>query len=630
MQKKDKDKEIVDEVLDDFKERQQNKKTYELTWQLNINYLIGNQYCYITGSGEIVDNPKQFFWQEREVFNHIAPMVDLRISKLNRIRPTLTVLPFSDEDKDIACAKISKNLLKAVSYDINMSEILSRGTMWSEVCGTVFYKITWDGEAGRVIGLDEQEHEVHEGEVKVDVVSPFELYPDSNTYSKIEDCRSIIHARAYHVDAIKNLWGVEVTGEDIDVFTLDNISNVGGLGYNATSAAVSRKVKKNHALVIEKYERPTKEYPNGRVIIVAGDKLVYVGDLPYINANEGERGFPFVMQKCISSPNCFWGTSIIERCIPVQRAYNAIKNRKHEFLNRISMGVLAVEDGSLDVENLEEEGLSPGKILIYRQGSNLPHLLSPGTVPTDFTLEEDRLLAEFMTITGVSDLLNSNSLANANISGVALQLLIEQDEARLISSAEEIRNSAKDISKQILRLYKQFAILPHYTRLVGDNGSVEMFSWKNSDISSEDVVFETENEISQTIAQKRSMIYEILQSGLLHDENGVLSNATRQKVLQQLGLGMWETTQDMKTLQVGRAGKENFALARNGKIDDPSEIDDHELHINSHIAFMLGADFEKAKKKNDKIVDAMLEHIRMHKKYEKVQKEVENKNLGDK
>ena len=44
---------------------------------------------------------------------------------------------------------------------------------------------------------------------------------------------------------------------------------------------------------------------------------------------------------------------MVERAIPVQRAYNAVKNRKHEFLNRIAMGVLTVEDGSVDTDNLE-------------------------------------------------------------------------------------------------------------------------------------------------------------------------------------------------------------------------------------------------------------------------------------
>ena len=44
------------------------------------------------------------------------------------------------------------------------------------------------------------------------------------------------------------------------------------------------------------------------------------------------------------------------------------------------------------------------------------------------------------------------------------------------------------------------------------------------------------------------------------------------------------------------------------------EIDDHDLHVNEHIAFMLGEDFEKAKVKNNKLESLLLEHIKSHKK----------------
>ena len=63
---------------------------------------------------------------------------------------------------------------------------------------------------------------------------------------------------------------------------------------------------------------------------------------------------------CIDNLTNFFGTSVVERIIPVQRAYNTVKNRKHEFMNRMAVGVMAVEDGSVDTDDLEEEGLPPG------------------------------------------------------------------------------------------------------------------------------------------------------------------------------------------------------------------------------------------------------------------------------
>ena len=611
--------ELAQEIIEDFKTRQEERKRFEANWQLNINFFVGNQYCAINSNNEVVDFEKQFFWQEREVYNHIAPIVELRLSKLTKVRPSMTVIPFSDSDNDINCAKVSKNILKASSYKLNLSKIISEATVWSEICGTVFYKVSWNNFKGDTLGIDENGNEIMEGDVQIDVVSPFEIFPDSSTYASIDDCKSIMHVRAFHVDTIKDVWGVEVEGKDVDVFTLENANLTGGLGYFGKVSKAGKTIKHNSALVIEKYESPTTKYPFGRLIIVAGDKVVYVGELPYVNKSENKRGFPFVSQCSIVNPNCFWGGSVVERCVPIQRSYNAIKNRKHEFLNRLSMGVMAVEDGSIDTDNLEEEGMAPGKILVYRQGAQIPRLLSSGNVPTDFNYEEDRLLNEFLTVSGVNDLLRGSSLSS-NVSGVALELMIEQDEARLISSAEQIREAVKEISKHILRLYKQFVNGKTSSKLINNNGTIEMFYWNRSDINSDDVVFETENELNESLAQKRNMVFEIFNSGLLHDENGKLNNSMRYKLLEQLGFGIWENTQDMKTLQIKRANKEHMQLLETSKMEMPKEIDDHELHINEHTCFMLGEEYEKALKHNKNLENEILNHIRMHKQFIEITK----------
>ena len=39
------------------------------------------------------------------------------------------------------------------------------------------------------------------------------------------------------------------------------------------------------------------------------------------------------------------------------------------------MKILCIEDGSVDMNKLEQEGLKDGKILVYRQGSKPPYIL---------------------------------------------------------------------------------------------------------------------------------------------------------------------------------------------------------------------------------------------------------------
>ncbi|MCK9574966.1 MAG: hypothetical protein WCX32_02100 [Clostridia bacterium] len=604
---------LIAEITEDFKTRQSERKSYESQWQLNTNFLIGNQYCTITPQGEVQDNDKQYFWQEREVYNHISALVETRLSKLNRFKPVMTVIPTSADEHDLNCAKLSKNIINSVYHRIDMSKLISQATMWSEVCGTAFYKVIWDSNSGQVVAKNSCGAQVHEGDIEIVVCPPYEIFPDNVSCKEIEECRSVIHARAYHIDTIKDIWGVEVQGEDIDVFSLDNVSTAGGLGYTASVAVVAKQIKHNHAIVIEKYEAPSLKYPNGRLIIIAGNKLLHIGEMPYINGASGKRTFPFIKQNAIENNTSLWGTSVIERTIPVQRAYNAVKNRKHEFLNRISMGVLTIEDGSVDTENLEEEGLSPGKVLVYRQGSNPPSMMGTESVPLDFTYEEERLLNEFMVISGVSDLMRNSHLTNSSISGVALELLAEQDDTRLSSTIDNIKTAVCTVSKHILRLYKQYVKLPRLARVVGKEGSIEVYYFSSSDITSEDIIFETETQLGETPVQKRNMILELLKAGLLHDENGKLSNTMRIKALELMGFGLWDNSQDLYNLHIKRAKKENLQFLTDKEYFQPEEIDNHDLHIDEHTAFMLGAEYEKAVKHNEKLRENMLQHIRAHK-----------------
>ena len=349
--------EIVSEVRKDFLQRREERKPLELQWRLNMNFYNGNQYAEISPVGDIEQYGKQYYWQEREVYNHIAAIVETRLSKLNRLKCGVSVRPFSGDDSDVQTAKLSTQIIKALCEENNLATLLNTASTWSEVTGTCFFKTVWSPDKGRTVGVDKNKKRVKEGDVEISVVPPYELFPDCLTTDKLEDCQSIIHAKAYHVDEVKNLWGADVKGEDVNVFSLDNAQIGGGLGYNASLPNMIDSVAHDMCIVIERYTKPTSEKPDGELVIVAGDQLLYYGDLPYINETNDVRGYPFTKTICLDKIGCFYGTSIIERLIPLQRAYNAVKNRKHEFMNRLAMGVLTVEDGSIDTDNLEDEGL---------------------------------------------------------------------------------------------------------------------------------------------------------------------------------------------------------------------------------------------------------------------------------
>lgn len=587
--------EVLNDLFADFYNRQDERRKLEKQWELDLEFLAGNQYCEISPRGEVEEEEKYYYWQNRGAFNHIAPIIDSRVAKLTKMKPIMSVKAAGAEESDVKNAKLATALVNSSYQRLSLGDVISKTTGWSESCGTGFYFIGWNPDAGKLLG-EVDGKKVFEGDVVVESVSPFEIYPDSLCYENIESCESIIRARAMKTADVERLYGITVAGEDVKVFGVDK-------------AATGKSIVHDSVLVLEKYERPTADFPDGRLIVACEKTILYMGELPYVNGVEGRRGFPFVKQNSIDKAGCFFGMSMVERLIPVQKAYNAVKNRKQEFLNRLTMGVVAVEDGSVDTDELAEEGLSPGKIIVYRQGATPPALMGTGTMPNDLNREEDRLLNEFILLSGVSEFSRSTDVA-AGTSGVALQLLIEQEDARLNAVTENVRSAIRETAKQMIRLFKQFATSTRLLRTAGEQGKVELYYFNSSDLGSDDVVFDTESELSYTPAQKKSAVYELIDAGLLTDDTGKLSERTKAKLLEILGFGSIDNTLDIESLHINKADEENLSGFK--KPIGVDEYDDHELHIAEHTRFLLSAESEGVRN-NPETKENALEHLRAHK-----------------
>lgn len=591
------EKSIVSEVLEDFKIRQKERLKFERQWVLNMNFASGNQYCDINSRGELVSDGKTFYWQNRGVYNHIAPILDSRLAKFSTVMPNVSVRPRTDDDKDVAGALIAEKLISETFKNSDFSSVSKKVTVWSETCGSGFYKVVWDGKSGNLVGKVDGKN-VYDGNPVIIPISPFEIFPDSIYNQEIEDCKSIIHAKAVGVEEVKRKYGVILKGEDVGIYNLNKKGQTEVSGKDVLSNAV---------IVIERYDKPSEEYPNGRLITVAGERLLYEGELPFINGKNGVRTFPFVKQNSFSNAGCFFGSSVVERLIPVQRAFNAVKNRKHEFLNRLSMGVMTVEDGSVDIDDLEEDGLSPGKILVYRQGSKAPEIMSEMNMPNDFNEEENKLINEFVIISGVSDV--SSSATNATLtSGSALEILVEQDNSRLLMTAEEIRDSYLEVARQIVRLYAQFTVGFRAVKGVDAENKPKIFYADGRAFASDDVYLESENELLYSNRQKKDMIFKLYESGLLSDDEGKLRPVIKEKVLSLLGYKDLDYKKGLSRLHEEKAQRENQLLLKNEIAVD--YIDDDNIHIDEHVRFMLSeyTDLDETKRQNITV------HVEEHEK----------------
>ena len=618
------DDELVRYVEEEYKRRQEERRPWELQWRLNLAFVDGQQYMDINpGSGGLSEIPKLYWWTEREVFNQTAPVIETRLAKLARMRPILKCRPGTDAQDDIRAAKVGTILLSNIQQEKSIRNIQAQVNSWSETCGTGILKHLWNPRAGpvvaKVMATDEvtgepKEEEIREGDLDVIVCPPQEIFPDSNYHQDIGNCRSIMHTKSYHVDEIMESWDQWVDPEETSAMQLHRtMIGMGGLGYGNGSFGLSTSKLKDHAVVKELWEVPSRKRPQGRLLIVAGKKVLYQGPLPYPIGNDGTLALPFTKVCCIERPGMFWGRSIVERIIPIQRRYNALRNRKAEYLNRCVIGQWVVEEGSVDLDILETEAGAPGSIVTYARGFNPPKQADNPQLPVAFETEENTLLQELSMISGVSELSRQSNAPPGVKSGVALSIALEQDDTRLSSTAGNIEQFFVENGKIWLRMHKKFVQGSRTLRKIGKNNVIELMDWTAADIRSDDVVVDTFSALAESPAQRRQMVFDLLNTGLFNDpDTGRLTKEIRHKILEIIEMGNWETSDDSDVLHLNKAERENRQITTQGIVAIAASYDDAVLHIKIHNEYRLTTDYEEIIAQNRILDEMMQEHVNMH------------------
>lgn len=603
---------VAADIKKEFTRRREQRVAKELQWQLNREFLGGNQYCDINTATRVVEEiPFVYDDEEREIFNLIASKIEARLAKLNKVKPALMARPASDSHRDISTAKIATKALRGTYGMVNMQDAFKSANAWAEQCGVVFHKDTWNPVLGRVISR-EKDQVTYEGNLQHTVTNAFEVYPESEFIEDIQ-LQSIFHVKPFTVSEIENLYGLVIGGRELDVYNLENsrISS-GGMGYTATVQRYAKGKIENAELVIEAYFPRSKKYPEGKMITTVGSRVVVYMDNP-CRTDEDNPYIPITKQTCLRDPGSFWGHTIIERLIPVQRRYNALKNRMHEFINRSVIPAWSVEqDTILDKEALQANGINSGDIIERVPGSAAPAPLTMPVLGYDAINEEEKLRALFTEISGVSDFA-ATSAAPSGMPGVGMELMKQQDDSRVSLTSENIEIAAKEIGIKWLWLYRQYVKVPRMTKIVGDEYTLSyIMEWSENDLTTFDVCLEVEDLLTTSIAQKRQQVTFLLSQGLFHDPNTkILIPSMRAKLFEMFDLGTWEDAVSLDNLHIRRANEEN-AKFRQGMVPQINTLDVDDLHVREHTRYALTTEFEDTASDNPQLQELMLEHIQLH------------------
>jgi hypothetical protein len=424
-----------------------------------------------------------------------------------------------------------------------------------------------------------------------------------------------MHVLLLSPDEVLEKWGVIEEGTENETYKIVDTSDrsyggaVSGRLYGKLLAV--EKIH-NTVRVYEEWELPSRKYPSGRLIICTDNNLLYYGSLPDKLGEHGEYLLPFDVQYSLRTDG-FFGKSIIERLIPVQRALNSNKNRIQDYLNRIAIGVLVTEEGS--VPNIDEfltSGIMPGDIIEYMVGRHAPRFMDVPSLPADIFRETSDLLEQIDRLSGVSQLAKQSTVSPSISAASAIAGLAEQDDTRIGLEGENAKAAYISFTKKALILYHHNVKYPRMVADIGKNDEFEISQFRGNELTSFDVEIMPEPEAADTMATRRQKIIDLWNSGILKDpETGTLTSAGRAKLLEAMQFGDLDIFTDGDNVHVERAHRENQAMVA-GDVCEVVEYDDDTIHIGSHNDFRLSAEYEDAAKKDPALNDRFEEHVNVH------------------
>ena len=101
----------------------------------------------------------------------------------------------------------------------------------------------------------------------------------------------------------------------------------------------------------------------------------------------------------LSDDDIYGENGLVERLMPYQRLFNATMNQRTDRIKYATYGICFVEDGSVDTDNLGADGVAPGSVVVYKQGSVRPQLVFDNTVEVNYSSILSDCLGQMQQIT---------------------------------------------------------------------------------------------------------------------------------------------------------------------------------------------------------------------------------------
>lgn len=610
-------------------EKRQQKYAYERQWFINLAFLLGHQHVEWSDKLRRIYEPKAPPWRVRHVANDIMPAFRKRSAKLNRTKPTLYISPArTNEAADEMEAKQNNELIEYwwSSDLIELKKELFEWRGYALSLGVAWLKVFWDptiGEERELPDVENPEQRViqRDGEIQVEAVSPFEIVFEPTDAKKERDIKQFLQFRSRTLDYIKNKYpdkGAEVKAEMDSSIAANFWQKIQGIVGTSQDGGVGVNQKDDKSAVVkELWIKPTKQFPKGKKLVVAGAVLLDQQDLPYKWAANDEPFIPFVSLYDFKVPGRIWGRSDIVDWIPIQKAKNELLSHIRESERLTSKPKVLLPKGS-GVDNVTSE---PGENIEYDvnlTGGAKPSYMNPASVPAYLF---NGLLKQYQT--DFANVSSQHEVSKGQVppgitAGVAINLLQESDDTAMGEIASNYEESLERVGNMMLSITKQFYLENRTLEITGQDGFTKEFEYKVEKVDEAGNVIQqgTVGAKSRVLVQagsafprsqtgKQAFLVDLYKLGALGPRG---DEKTNRRFLKMLEMGSLETLYEDEGADRSQAEMENKGML-GGNSFEVMPYEDHVVHLRAHETLMKSKQFFEA---DPQIKEVFMEHRRKH------------------
>jgi hypothetical protein len=551
-----------------------SRVAHEATWMVNTAYLLGyDNVMFDTVSRQFQSiNATGVVSKTKIHVNTILPTVQNRLARLCKNPPKYDIKPNSPKAEDKDAARLSSQVLGQLWEKLALNKKRISLYMWVQQCGYGFIKIGWDPLAGKQIAdpLNPEDCD-YEGEIKAEVVSPFEVFVDPFCKDDFEEAQWLVHARVRKLDYFRSQYperGALVTEEDAWLLSLQYENRINSISSDAPFSNSQSQQMKNSAIEMAYYEKPSRKFKGGRFVIVGNgvileDKELQIDEISFSKFDD------------IIVAGKFDSESIITHLRPLNDQFNRVVSKRADFFNKMMAGKYIAPRGSkLMQESLTDEN---SELVEYSVKPNhpAPQALIMPQIPAYAYKESDEFKQMHYDISGIGEI-SRGTLPSAGIPAIGMQFLQEQDETRLGVESELIEHAWARVGRHILKFANRYYKTERMLTISGRNQDYIIKYFKGQDLKNHfDVTVIRGSTLPGSKVLRRQEILNARDQGLFGDP-------TDPKVIEKiLGMiefgdteGLWEDySLDMHQIQ--RA----ISMLEEGQPPPFHELDNHILYL---------------------------------------------------